>query len=408
MRLLSVLLFLISVIAIANADYQYAYCQFNQLSIGAVEGAAHILNADSGSKLSITFDFTSSYAQNTQFAAQILTYGYNPSSMTNLGAVFDPTNVKTAGCPSGTPRAGDIGNIVAKGGNVTAQTITLTVPTITDDANSIIGRSIAIYSGSYDCSNAANSVLGDMISFCTIGVGNIDKSNIDKTQLTGVNTASSYSQLENAIGFAVVYNTTVTNGDYVEGRVLFKALNSSFIQVSAKVSGLSYQAHGFHVHQFGDLSLKTGDSIGGHFFKSGQDHALPPNETRHYGDFGNFCAFSQDMMDTGYYYYETDHVTAALVIGRGMAIHNFTDQGNTIVGGARCSQGVIALIQDPEYSLNIPVDWKWDVICKNGSYYGDMATSMGEGSYSDVQPGSSSTVIPFFALIIFSIIFALL
>ncbi|KAM9976018.1 hypothetical protein ACTFIR_009859 [Dictyostelium discoideum] len=407
MRLLSVLVFLISVIAIAKTDYQYAFCKFNELSIGGVEGIAHLLSAD-GTTLNITFDFTTSYAQNTQFAAQILTYGYNPSSMTNLGSVFDPTNVKTAGCPSGTPRAGDIGNIQANGGNVEAQTISLTLPNIKDDANSIIGRSIAIYGGSYDCSDPSKSVIGDMISFCTIGVGNIDYSSFDKTKLTGVNTASSYSNLENAIGLAVVYNTTVTKGDYIEGRVLFKALNSSFIQVSAKVSGLSYQAHGFHVHQFGDVSSDNGTSIGGHFLKTGQEHSLPPSGTRHYGDFGNFCAFSQDMMDTGYYYYETDHVTAALVIGRGMAVHNFTDKGNSDVGGSRCGQGVIALIQDADYSLNLPMDWKWDVICTNGSYYGDMSTSMNSESYSDNYPGSSSTVIPFFALIIFSIIFALL
>ncbi|KAN0014377.1 hypothetical protein ACTFIU_000695 [Dictyostelium citrinum] len=405
MRLLSVLLFLISVIAIANADYQYAFCKFNELSIGAVEGTAHLLSTD-GTTLDITFDFTTSYAQNTQFAAQILTYGYNPSSMTNLGVVFDPTNVKTAGCPSGTSRAGDIGNIAAKGGNVTSQTISLTIPNIKDDANSIIGRSIAIYSGSYDCADASKSVIGDMISFCTIGVGNIDYLQSDKTKLVGVNTASSYSNLQNAIGLAVVYNTTVTKGDYIEGRVLFKALNSSFIQVSAKVSGLSYQAHGFHVHQFGDTSTVDGKSIGGHFSKSGQSHSLPPNGTRDYGDFGNFCAFSQDMMDTGYYYYETDHVTAALVIGRGMAVHNSTDKGTSDVGGARCSQGVIALIADADYSLNLPMDWKWDVICSNGSYYGDLTGSM--SSYSDNYPGSSSTVIPFFALIIISIIFALL
>ncbi|KAK5581657.1 hypothetical protein RB653_001694 [Dictyostelium firmibasis] len=406
MRLLSVLLFLISIISIAKADYQYAFCKFNELSIGGVEGFAHLLSED-GVTLNITFDFTTSYVQNTQFAAQILTYGYNPSSMTNLGAVFDPTNVNVAGCPSGTPRAGDIGNIAANGGNVTAQTITLTIPNIKDNANSIIGRSIAIYSGGYDCSNPSKSVIGDMISFCTVGVGNIDYSGFNKTKLTGVNTASSYSQLQNAIGLAMVYNTTITKGDYIEGRVLFKAINSSFIQVSAKVSGLSYQAHGFHVHQFGDTSTVDGNSIGGHYLAAGQSHALPPNSTRHYGDFGNFCAFSQDMMDTGYYYYETDHVTAALVIGRGMAVHNFTDDG-IVVGGARCSQGVIALIADQDFSLNIPTDWKWDIICKNGSYYGDIAGSMNSQSYSDNMPGSSSNIVPFFALIIFSIIFALL
>jgi Cu-Zn family superoxide dismutase len=45
----------------------------------------------------------------------------------------------------------------------------------------------------------------------------------------------------------------VLKGDKVEGEVLFEAVADG-VKVSGQVKGLTPGKHGFHVHQFGDLT----------------------------------------------------------------------------------------------------------------------------------------------------------
>ena len=66
-----------------------------------------------------------------------------------------------------------------------------------------------------------------------------------------------------------------TDGNTAKGIVHFAQVGDS-VQIEAEISGLKPGAkHGFHIHQFGDVSLGNGKSAGGHYNPEGHDHAGP-------------------------------------------------------------------------------------------------------------------------------------
>ncbi|EGC37790.1 hypothetical protein DICPUDRAFT_149620 [Dictyostelium purpureum] len=401
-----------------STDYQFATCVFGPFNefpgSKDLNGGIQIFKkGDDDIQFLFEFDGVNG---DGNYAAQILTYGLHTSTSPDLGEVYNPDKSE-AGCPTTTTyRLGDLGDIEFVNGKISNPLVQYKKPSISDDINSIIGRSIAIYSGSYDCNDAAKSV-GQIINYCTVGVGNLtfvsDEFNTDVDPKVDTNSARSYSKLDElepngvVYGLAKVFNTSIIQ-DEVEGKVFFKTLNSSFIQVSSQIVGLSYQAHGFHIHEFGERSDLTGYAVGGHWRSEGQVHALPENETRHNGDMGNFCAFSDDM-NLGYYKIVTDYIRVSDLIGRGMAVHNSTDMGNANVGGPRCAQGVIALINPKGGdAVQLPSeDWVYDVICPHGAYKGGASSYSGSDVPTDSssnEPSSASTISSIIGLVIASII----
>jgi superoxide dismutase, Cu-Zn family len=114
--------------------------------------------------------------------------------------------------------------------------------------------------------------------------------------------------------------------------------------------------HGFHLHQFGDISSPTGEAVGGHFNPFNAPHSCPRNnantdnnpQSRHAGDFGNLQVDAQGMIRI--------QIASSLislyagvvnsVIGRALSFHEGIDDcvtnpaGNS---GKRIAQGVIGL-----------------------------------------------------------------
>ena len=109
--------------------------------------------------------------------------------------------------------------------------------------------------------------------------------------------------------------------------------------------------HGFHIHQFGNLSegCKT---AGPHFNPFGKTHGSPDREERHVGDLGNVVAG-----DDGVAKFELeDHLVMLsgenTVIGRSFVVHadvdDLGDGGHELSpttgnAGARLACGVIGL-----------------------------------------------------------------
>src|SRR5690606_9289709 len=72
----------------------------------------------------------------------------------------------------------------------------------------------------------------------------------------------------------------------VTGVVTFEQ-DGDVVHVTGELRGLTPGKHGFHVHEFGDLSdLEKGESAGGHYAPKGSPHGRPSDEKRHAGDLG--------------------------------------------------------------------------------------------------------------------------
>lgn len=137
-----------------------------------------------------------------------------------------------------------------------------------------------------------------------------------------------------------------TEGNTAHGSIIF-AQNGTSMTVTASVKGLgSGTTHGFHIHEFGDVSKPDGKGTGGHFNPDGHDHALMDPNVGHAGDLGNLEA-DDDGNATYSATFEglTLYDGARAIMGRGVIIHAKPDDGGQPTGnaGARIAQGVIGV-----------------------------------------------------------------
>lgn len=136
--------------------------------------------------------------------------------------------------------------------------------------------------------------------------------------------------------------------DATHGEIHFEALEDGNIRITGTVHGLKPDSyHGFHVHEFGDLSKPDGTGTGGHFNPEGHDHSLPGHgDERHAGDLGNIVANAEGV---GTLDFSIDGITLApgktCILGRGLIVHAGKDDGGQPAGnaGPRIAQGVIGV-----------------------------------------------------------------
>lgn len=138
-------------------------------------------------------------------------------------------------------------------------------------------------------------------------------------------------------------------GNGVKCSVIFIELENGNTRIYAKASGLPPGKHGFHIHEFGDMSNGC-DSMGAHWNPYKKEHGCPGMQNRHAGDLGNLIANNK-----GYAILQLDDNLIKLrgkysVLGRGMVIHkneddcgkgNFDDSKTTGHSGPRLACGII-------------------------------------------------------------------
>jgi Cu-Zn family superoxide dismutase len=132
----------------------------------------------------------------------------------------------------------------------------------------------------------------------------------------------------------------------VSGTVTFTQQTEGVL-IEAHITGLKPNAkHGFHIHEFGDISKPDGTGAGGHFNPGGHEHGAPDVEKRHAGDLGNLEADA-----SGHAMYKRVDKVVELngvncILGRGLIVHAGTDDLKTQPtgdAGARAAQGVIGV-----------------------------------------------------------------
>jgi Cu-Zn family superoxide dismutase len=98
-------------------------------------------------------------------------------------------------------------------------------------------------------------------------------------------------------------------------------LHSDCILIDIDLKGLKKGLHGFHVHEYGDMSDQC-ESMCAHFNPYGLAHGGPADKERHVGDLGNLYVDTDGSVK----YRMRDSVvklrgTKANIIGRGLIIH---------------------------------------------------------------------------------------
>jgi len=141
----------------------------------------------------------------------------------------------------------------------------------------------------------------------------------------------------------------------VQGAVKFKQKPGQPTIIKGIVKGLTPGKHGFHIHEFGDLSDGCA-SAGGHYNPDGVDHGSL--QQGHVGDLGNIVA---DKSGTARFQIKAERVELSDIVGRAIVIHADEDdlgQGGdeeslkTGNAGDRVGCGVIRLREVVEEEYN--------------------------------------------------------
>ena len=112
-----------------------------------------------------------------------------------------------------------------------------------------------------------------------------------------------------------------SEGQKVYGIVCFKQMGNT-LHVIGKVEGLTPGKHGFHIHEYGDLSDRSGTSAGGHFNPHGKEHGPLHAEQRHAGDLGNIEANEEGVATIDL---QVPDLPLHFVLGRGLVVHAKAD-----------------------------------------------------------------------------------
>jgi len=205
--------------------------------------------------------------------------------------------------------------------------------------------------------------LDKVLLYCTNPQGVIGISNPNLPAIGG--TVNNANRNGATVDTAICRLRAVTGGPF-DGLVIFSQTGGTGnVVVTANVTGLGAGTlHGFHVHEFGDLTSQTGTppSHGGHYNPLMNTHGIPgienltPAGVRHVGDMGNIFFF---MGGEAFYQFSNNLITlngANNIIGRAVIVHQLEDMCTQPAGdaGSRYASCVIGITDSSRMHSNLP------------------------------------------------------
>ena len=161
------------------------------------------------------------------------------------------------------------------------------------------------------------------------------------------------------------------NNNGVKGVVRF-AQDGNMLHIDYDIQGLSNGEHGFHIHEYGDLTDGC-DSACSHFNPYGKEHGSSDSKVRHLGDLGNISSqngISKGRLSNNSISLDMEKINC--IVGRMIIVHQDRDDlglggdaeslktGNA---GKRVGCGVIGLASSSSQC-------KTKTLSSNSSYIG--------------------------------------
>jgi superoxide dismutase, Cu-Zn family len=138
-----------------------------------------------------------------------------------------------------------------------------------------------------------------------------------------------------------------TEGNKAHGVIKFQQ-GDGFVQIAGIVEGIEPGEHGFHIHEFGDLSVADGSAAGGHYNPGGHKHGGPDDEERHAGDLGNITGDARGVANV---MMKVEGLKLRDIVGRSIVVHEKPDDLKSQPSGdsgPRIAVGVIGIQPDKQ------------------------------------------------------------
>ena len=103
---------------------------------------------------------------------------------------------------------------------------------------------------------------------------------------------SSGKKISKVSGISILHK----NKKNIEGTIQFEELEGERVKVKYEIKGLADGKHGFHIHEYGDLSDGCMSACS-HFNPFNKNHGGLKSKERHSGDLGNI--FSKNKISKG-------------------------------------------------------------------------------------------------------------
>ena len=116
--------------------------------------------------------------------------------------------------------------------------------------------------------------------------------------------------------------SVLEHSDTVKGTLLFKQKSDGDTLIVGEISGLTPGEHGFHIHEFGDLSNGC-ESAGGHYNPDGVNHG--DINKGHVGDLGNIVANKSGVANVRIAAKRVTLRGERSIVGRAVVVHEDKD-----------------------------------------------------------------------------------